>query len=349
MAAMLSRIAESMFWIGRYVERAEDTARILDVQTQLLLEDAGVDEETDLPRRCSSIMGVEDGARRASVDMAQMLDMLAYDPASPASIAVGARRRPGERPPGPRDAVGADVGGHQHDLPRDPVRPVPRAAAAGDLPLGARPRGADQRHRRRDDDPRRGLALPDARPLRRARRHDLAAGRDRVAGRRQRRAVDHARCARAAPTRRSCAPTAGWRPSAARRSSCCSTGSSRGRWCSRSTGPSSAWTTSRPSRPAGRLPERGAAAARPHPRRAGVPLAHRRGGRPARRDGAAAAHLRRRPPTRSPGATSPAPRPLAWQGEGDGDEHAAADRAHDRLRVRRQGGRVVQPGADDAA
>lgn len=29
---MLSRIAESLFWIGRYVERAEDTARILDVQ-----------------------------------------------------------------------------------------------------------------------------------------------------------------------------------------------------------------------------------------------------------------------------------------------------------------------------
>jgi uncharacterized alpha-E superfamily protein len=26
---MLSRIAESMFWIGRYVERAEDTARLL--------------------------------------------------------------------------------------------------------------------------------------------------------------------------------------------------------------------------------------------------------------------------------------------------------------------------------
>src|ERR671917_517353 len=28
---MLSRIAESMFWIGRYVERAEDTARLLQV------------------------------------------------------------------------------------------------------------------------------------------------------------------------------------------------------------------------------------------------------------------------------------------------------------------------------
>ena len=28
---MLSRIAESLYWIGRYVERAEDTSRILDV------------------------------------------------------------------------------------------------------------------------------------------------------------------------------------------------------------------------------------------------------------------------------------------------------------------------------
>ena len=55
---MLSRIAESLFWIGRYVERAEDTARILDVQTQLILEDPGVDEETTC-RSLLSIMGVE--------------------------------------------------------------------------------------------------------------------------------------------------------------------------------------------------------------------------------------------------------------------------------------------------
>ena len=42
----------------------------------------------------------------------------------------------------------------------------------------------------------------------------------------------------------------------------------------------------------GRLPERGAAAARPDPRRAGVPLAERLRRRAAQRDGAAAAHLR---------------------------------------------------------
>ncbi|MFI5429728.1 alpha-E domain-containing protein [Aeromicrobium sp. UC242_57] len=36
---MLSRIAQSLFWIGRYLERADDTARILDVQMQVLVED----------------------------------------------------------------------------------------------------------------------------------------------------------------------------------------------------------------------------------------------------------------------------------------------------------------------
>jgi len=42
---MLSRIAESLFWIGRYVERSDGTARILDVHLQLLLEDPWVEED----------------------------------------------------------------------------------------------------------------------------------------------------------------------------------------------------------------------------------------------------------------------------------------------------------------
>jgi uncharacterized alpha-E superfamily protein len=37
---MLSRIAESLFWLARYIERAEDTARILDVTYHTLLEQA---------------------------------------------------------------------------------------------------------------------------------------------------------------------------------------------------------------------------------------------------------------------------------------------------------------------
>src|SRR5258705_8748486 len=35
---MLSRIAESLFWLSRYIERAEYTARILDVNFHMLLE-----------------------------------------------------------------------------------------------------------------------------------------------------------------------------------------------------------------------------------------------------------------------------------------------------------------------
>src|ERR1700688_5002544 len=35
---MLSRIAESLFWLARYIERAEGTSRILDVNYHMLLE-----------------------------------------------------------------------------------------------------------------------------------------------------------------------------------------------------------------------------------------------------------------------------------------------------------------------
>ena len=36
---MLSRIAESFFWLGRYIERAEGTTRILSEHYQLIVED----------------------------------------------------------------------------------------------------------------------------------------------------------------------------------------------------------------------------------------------------------------------------------------------------------------------
>lgn len=47
---MLSRIAESLYWIGRLVERAEDTARITDVNFHHTLE-MGASEEARLRRR----------------------------------------------------------------------------------------------------------------------------------------------------------------------------------------------------------------------------------------------------------------------------------------------------------
>ena len=42
---MLARNAEALYWIGRYVERADDTARILDVTVHQLLEDSTADPD----------------------------------------------------------------------------------------------------------------------------------------------------------------------------------------------------------------------------------------------------------------------------------------------------------------
>ncbi|MDX1435037.1 MAG: alpha-E domain-containing protein, partial [Gammaproteobacteria bacterium] len=39
---MLSRVAERIYWMGRYLERADNTARLINVNTTLLL---------DLPRK----------------------------------------------------------------------------------------------------------------------------------------------------------------------------------------------------------------------------------------------------------------------------------------------------------
>ena len=35
---MLSRVADSLYWMSRYIERAENNARIADVNLQMLLD-----------------------------------------------------------------------------------------------------------------------------------------------------------------------------------------------------------------------------------------------------------------------------------------------------------------------
>jgi uncharacterized alpha-E superfamily protein len=81
---MLSRIAASLFWIGRYVERSDGTARILDVHLQLLLEDPWIDEDT----ACRSLLAVMGSAVSGDDPIARqdVLRILAVDRAQPASI-----------------------------------------------------------------------------------------------------------------------------------------------------------------------------------------------------------------------------------------------------------------------
>ncbi|MBR23007.1 MAG: hypothetical protein CMF57_11310 [Leifsonia sp.] len=94
---MLSRIAESLFWIGRYVERADGTARILDVHLQLLLEDPWIDEDT----ACRSLLSVMGSAVAPdhALTRGDVLSILAVDRSHPASIAysIGAARENARR------------------------------------------------------------------------------------------------------------------------------------------------------------------------------------------------------------------------------------------------------------
>src|SRR4029078_2775639 len=74
-AMMLARNAESLYWIGRYVERADDTARILDVTVHQLLEDSSVDPD-QASRTLLRVLGIE--PPEALLDVWSLTDIVAY-------------------------------------------------------------------------------------------------------------------------------------------------------------------------------------------------------------------------------------------------------------------------------
>ncbi|KJE23589.1 hypothetical protein FF36_02038 [Frankia torreyi] len=103
---MLSRIAESLFWIGRYVERAESTARILDVHVHRVLEDPWLDASS-AGRELLAVMG-QPATFDQQVDSRTVTETLAYDPARPFSI-TGALSAARENARSARVVVSSDV------------------------------------------------------------------------------------------------------------------------------------------------------------------------------------------------------------------------------------------------
>lgn len=103
---MLSRIAEAVFWIGRYVERADQTARILDVSLQSITEDATHDVATAC-KDVYSIFGtsVED---TSDLTVQRILDRLVTDRQNPSSIA-GALQTARENARGAREVLSTEV------------------------------------------------------------------------------------------------------------------------------------------------------------------------------------------------------------------------------------------------
>jgi uncharacterized alpha-E superfamily protein len=102
---VLSRLAESLFWIGRYVERAEDTARLLDVHVHLLLEDSTA-EPQETCRDLLAVMGVP--APESGVDVRAVTELLAFDPDTTASI-VRSLTAARENARGARDTISGEM------------------------------------------------------------------------------------------------------------------------------------------------------------------------------------------------------------------------------------------------
>ncbi|WP_027342629.1 alpha-E domain-containing protein [Hamadaea tsunoensis] len=103
---MLSRIAESLYWIGRYVERAEDTARILDVHLHRMLADPWTDEEV----ACRSLLSVMGAAtdRLDAVGVTGVVERLGLDTTDTGSV-LGALAAARENARGSRETVSAEM------------------------------------------------------------------------------------------------------------------------------------------------------------------------------------------------------------------------------------------------
>jgi uncharacterized alpha-E superfamily protein len=81
---MLSRVADSLYWMSRYLERAENTARQLDVTMSLMLDTGGVSVASRWEHLVAAL-GKPTGLVRVE-DSDQMTHNMVFDPLNPASI-----------------------------------------------------------------------------------------------------------------------------------------------------------------------------------------------------------------------------------------------------------------------
>jgi uncharacterized alpha-E superfamily protein len=81
---MLSRVADSLYWMSRYLERAENTARLLDVTMSQMLDSGGASVESRW-QHLVSLLGKPAGLSYTG-DPEQMARAMVFDPLTPASI-----------------------------------------------------------------------------------------------------------------------------------------------------------------------------------------------------------------------------------------------------------------------
>jgi uncharacterized alpha-E superfamily protein len=83
---MLSRVADSVYWLSRYVERAENVARFIDVNFQLMLDEAGGGDRQWQPLVNTTGDHQEFNKRYGTATQENVINFLTFDTDNPNSI-----------------------------------------------------------------------------------------------------------------------------------------------------------------------------------------------------------------------------------------------------------------------
>lgn len=85
---MLSRVADSLYWMSRYLERAEHTVRLIDVNMSLMLDEASTAADFGLERRWNRVLKCL--GRPAEIewkgDFYELTRELTFSPRSPSAV-----------------------------------------------------------------------------------------------------------------------------------------------------------------------------------------------------------------------------------------------------------------------
>ena len=83
---MLSRVADNLYWMSRYLERVEHTARLMDVNLQQMLDQGTEDEHLRWERLRASLLTPIKSESTEDDDAYTMMESFTFDTSNPASI-----------------------------------------------------------------------------------------------------------------------------------------------------------------------------------------------------------------------------------------------------------------------
>jgi uncharacterized alpha-E superfamily protein len=86
---MLSRVADSLYWMARYIERAEHTTRLLAVKLESMIEQSPEDADASWTRLLAALSGEEH--LETAPDAFTITKTLAFDRANPSSLVSSLR------------------------------------------------------------------------------------------------------------------------------------------------------------------------------------------------------------------------------------------------------------------